>query len=115
MATYTYVAFSTPVAGRELELERWYDLQHIPDCLELEGFIAAQRFRIVADPVGANVPKWRVMVVYEIESDDVEATIAQISRVIRTPAMPMTNAIDLSTGVRILAAPVSPRYTKQDQ
>lgn len=109
MASHRLVAFSTPRPGCELELERWYDEQHIPDCLRLDGFIAAERFRIDNPPAGIDVPAWKVMVVYEIESDDIAATLAQIPNVIRTPAMPMTEAIDMSTALRVTAVSMSVR------
>jgi hypothetical protein len=114
MAMYRFVALSTPAPGREEELERWYDQQHIPDSLKLDGFIAAQRFRLDDGPVGSpSVPKWKVMVIYEIESDNIAATMAQIQRVVRTPAMPLTDALDMSTALRLLGSAASPRFTRQ--
>jgi hypothetical protein len=114
MAMYRFVALSTPVPGSEEELERWYDEQHIPDSLKLDGFIAAQRFRLDDGPVGnPAVPKWKVMVIYEIESDDIAATMAQIRRVVRTPAMPLTDALDTSTALRLLGCAAAPRFAKQ--
>lgn len=113
MTMYRFVALSTPVPGREEELERWYDQQHIPDSLKLDGFIAAQRFRLDDGPVGSpSVPKWKVMVIYEIESDDIAATMAQIQRVVRTPAMPLTDALDMSTALRLLGREGSRRFVK---
>lgn len=109
MAQYRHMAFSIPKPGQEEELERWYDDQHIPDCLRLEGFVAAQRFRIDEQPTGASVPAWKVMVVYEIESDDLAATLGQIAKAARTPAMPMTDALDMTTAVRLSASPAGPR------
>lgn len=109
MAQYRHIAFSIPKPGQEAELERWYDDQHIPDCLRLEGFVAAQRFRIDEQPAGTGVPAWKVMVVYEIESDDLAATLAQIATVVRTPAMPMSDALDMTTALRISVSPAGPR------
>lgn len=111
MASYRWVALSTPVPGQEEELERWYDAQHIPDCLKLDGFTGAQRFRIDQPPVGTDVPRWQVMVIYDIESDDVDATLAQVPAAIRSGAMPMTKAIEMSTALRILATAAAPKVT----
>jgi hypothetical protein len=58
------------------------------------------------------VPNWRIMVIYEIESDNIAATMAQIPRAIRTPAMPISDAIDMSTALRLLGCSVSPRFEK---
>ncbi|WP_068076768.1 DUF4286 family protein [Novosphingobium lentum] len=111
MAHYRHVAFCSPLPGGEAELERWYDEQHIPDCLKLDGFVAAQRFRIEEQPAGSGVPAWNIMVIYEIESDDIAATLGQIAKVVRTPAMPMNDAIDMTTTMRLTAAAASPRFT----
>jgi hypothetical protein len=109
---HTFIALSIPRPGREAEAEEWYDRQHIPDCLKLEGFVAAQRFRIDEQPAGVAVPAWKIMVVYEVESEDIAATMAQIAKVVRTPKMPMTDALDLSTALRFVALAASPRFQK---
>lgn len=109
---HTFIALSIPRPGREAELEEWYDHQHIPDCLKLDGFVAAQRFRIDQQPVGAAVPAWKVMVIYDVETDDIDNTMAQIARVVRTPKMPMTDALDLSTALRFIAVPASPHFRR---
>jgi hypothetical protein len=109
MATYRFLAFSTAVAGREAELEDWYDRQHIPDCLKLDGFVAAQRFRIDKPGLGIEVPAWQYMVIYEIESDDIDVTLGQIMKVARTPAMPFTDALDMSTSLRLVGVADSER------
>lgn len=108
MASYKFVALSVPIVGREPEFETWYDKQHIPDCLRLAGFKGAQRFRIDAKPVGADVPAWKYMVIYDIESDNIDATLAQIAKVARTAAMPMTDSMDMTAGLRFVAAPAAP-------
>lgn len=109
MASYKWIALSSPLPGREEELERWYDEQHIPDCLKLDGFVGAQRFRVEQPPMGVAAPAWQVMVIYDIESDDIDATLAQIPKVIRTPAMPMTDAIDMTTALRVLGTAAAPK------
>lgn len=111
MQRYSWVALSKPLPGHEEEIEAWYDNQHIPDCLRLDGFVSAQRFRVDAPPQGIDVPAWQIMVIYEIESDDIEATLGQIAKVVRTPAMPMNEAIDVSTALRVLGT-AGPRFEK---
>jgi len=113
MARHFHVAFSIARPGQEAELERWYDEQHIPDCLRLDGFVAAQRFRIAEPPAGGvAVPAWKLMVIYEIESDDITATLAQIPKVVRTEAMPMTDAIDMGSALRLTAQVAGPKVAR---
>ena len=111
MPTYRFVALAVPHPGREAEFEDWYDNRHIPDCLKLDGFVAAQRFRIAGAPAGAEVPAWQAMTIYEIESDDIEATMAQIARLARTEAMPISDSFDPATSLRILGEAAAPRRT----
>ena len=112
MAKHMFVALSVPQPGREEELEQWYDTQHMQDVLKLDGFVSAQRFRIDAGPQGANLPAWKLMGLYEIETDDIAATMGQIAKVARTPAMPLSDAFDPATSCRIVAAAASARFTK---
>jgi hypothetical protein len=113
MKTYSFLALSIPKPGREAEVEHWYDHQHIPDCLKLDGFVSAQRFRIDEAPIGAAVPAWKIMVIYEITTDDITATMAQIARVVRTPAMPMCDGLDMTTALRLIAEPAAPRFERR--
>ena len=109
---YQFLALATAMPGKLEELKRWYDTQHLPDCLKLDGFISAQRFDVVGKPMGMEVPDFEVLALYEIESDNVEETLGQIPKVARTPAMPFTDAIDLTRSVRFVvteAAPVQVR------
>ena len=46
MAKYTFVVMTNPTPGKETEYNRWYNEQHIPDVLNVPGFVCAQRFRL---------------------------------------------------------------------
>lgn len=41
------LVFANPIAGREAEFNDWYTSVHMGDLLQLEGWVGAQRFRIV--------------------------------------------------------------------
>jgi len=45
MAKYTFVVLTNPTSSKEAEYNEWYNKQHIPDVLNVPGFVAAQRFR----------------------------------------------------------------------
>ena len=58
MAKYTFVVLSNPTTpGQEAEYNEWYDKIHIPDVLNVPGFVAAQRFKI-ADSSGHSWLWW---------------------------------------------------------
>ena len=73
MPEYKMVVLSNPVAGREDEYNDWYQNTHLGDIVSLPGFKSARRFKL-AD--GMVVPDpYRYMAVYEIETDDLDATL----------------------------------------
>src|SRR5688572_24270819 len=78
MARYIMTVRSNPVAGREDEYNDWYDRYHLPDLVNTPTFVAGQRYKIapieLPDYPGYQKPKHRYMVVYEIETDDIEKT-----------------------------------------
>lgn len=57
--------------GREAEYHDWYNNLHIPDILRTPGFVGARRYEIQEPRDGRG----RYLAVYEIESDDIEATM----------------------------------------
>jgi hypothetical protein len=46
MARHTFVVFTNPTEGQEDEYNDWYDNTHLSDVLKVEGFVAAQRFKL---------------------------------------------------------------------
>jgi hypothetical protein len=92
MTKYIYVVFSAPVQGREEEYHRWYESQHIPDVLTVPGFITAQRFEL--HEVDSTQPPY--LAIYELETHDANAALSEAQRRAGTPAMVMSEAIDLN-------------------
>ena len=92
MANYQLIALSSPVAGREQEFDSWYDQRHIPDVLDVPGFVSAQRYRLEA-PMGES--RWSSMVIYEVQTDDPNKTLEEIQRRIGTPKMELGAALDV--------------------
>jgi hypothetical protein len=95
MAKYVFVVLTNPVAGREDEFNAWYDNQHLPDVLKVEGFVAAQRFKLTPEGDKPDAPH-RYLALYEIETDDLARTQAALSAVAGSPAMPLSDAMDSS-------------------
>src|SRR5271155_5226362 len=91
MAKFVYTVFSAPVAGREQEFNHWYDKQHLGDVLRVPGFVAARRFTLTPRQEGEHAP---YLALYEIESDDPMATLAELRSRAGTPAMPISPALD---------------------
>ena len=58
--------------SREKEFNDWYNTIHLPDILEVPGFIKATRY--VNDKPGEGMGKF--LATYEIETDDIDKTMA---------------------------------------
>ena len=82
------------VEGREQEFDSWYDGQHLADVAKVAGVISARRFNVAFQKVYTlSLPSYRSMAIYEIETDDPEQFLADISKLSGTPAMPYCDAM----------------------
>jgi antibiotic biosynthesis monooxygenase (ABM) superfamily enzyme len=102
-ARHTLLVRTSPVPGREDEFARWYDEVHLAEVLAVPGFVSAQRF---AAP-DAGDGRQRYVVAYDIETDDIDATMARFERA--RPGMSTTPALDLSSVVLELLTAVNAR------
>ncbi|MEM7286741.1 MAG: hypothetical protein AAF480_10355, partial [Actinomycetota bacterium] len=83
--------FSNPVDGREDEYNDWYDDVHIAEVLEVDGFVACQRFTAAG---GDDAPA-RYLAVYEMDADDPIAAYDTLRASVGE--MNVTDAIDRSS------------------
>jgi hypothetical protein len=63
-------------AEHESAFDEWYHSVHIPEILDVPGFIGARRFRIVDGAEDAHP----FLTIYEIEADDVRAPLQEMYR-----------------------------------
>ena len=86
------VVLTRPIEGREDEFNEWYNDQHLDDVLAIPGFTAAQRFRMVGDPVNtANA--WKYHAIYEVDHDDPQSVLDEMAARVGTDRMPMSEAL----------------------
>jgi hypothetical protein len=107
MAIYKFLVITNPVPGQEDRYNDWYDRQHIPDVLRVPGFVAAQRFRVV----GETTLPGEYVAIYELETEDPAATLAELTARAGQPAMPLSDALDRVRVSATLLSPVSERVT----
>ena len=77
MAQHRLIVFSEPIEGREDEYNKWYDEVHLREVVAIDGFVAAQRFKLSEaqfDASGAGIPA-RYLAIYEIESENVATVL----------------------------------------
>jgi hypothetical protein len=106
MVRHQLIVLTNPKDGRENEFNEWYDRRHIPDVLDVPGFVAARRLRLSAAPGMGGAPAWAYMAVYDIESDDPRAAVKLLLARIGTDAMPMSAALDEASLKGFIATPL---------
>jgi len=86
-----YVVRSNAMEGQEQEFNQWYDAVHFPEVMAIEGFLSAERFELDAENSWGDQP-YRYLAIYEIDGDDVAATLENI----KNAGLNMSGAIDLA-------------------
>jgi hypothetical protein len=113
MAKYTFVVLTNPTSGKEAEYNKWYNEQHIPDVLNVPGFVAAQRFRLADAQMSDNNPH-RYLALYEIETDDLAGALKELKARGGTADMVMSDAIDLKNVGAFIFTPVAEKVQAKD-
>ncbi|MGY1740120.1 MULTISPECIES: hypothetical protein [unclassified Blastococcus] len=101
MARYLLLALNGPTDGEgdEEAFNTWYDEVHLPDLLSIDGVRSARRYQVVT----GNRMDWPYVAAYEIETDDVEAFMADLG----TKPRPFTPAMDRTRSGFVLARQIS--------
>ncbi len=109
MATHRLIVFTKPTDGRDADFNRWYDEVHLPEVLETEGFVAAQRFALADAQIGdvADKAPSRYLAIYEIEAESLEAALEKLNAGSET--MEMSDALDLDTATAIAFSAIGER------
>jgi hypothetical protein len=93
MSKHLLLVLTNPVDGREDEFNDWYTNRHLDDVLKIPGIVAAQRFAL--SPVQRMSPPlpWTYFAIYEIETDDLAATVDALTSRSGTALMPISDAM----------------------
>ncbi len=108
MARHYLLAFTNPAPGCEEAFTRWYDGRHLADLLAVPGFISAQRFAL-SDASGQGDVGWSSLALYELETDNPDALMADVRARLGTEAMPVSDALDPATPMGLIATAITPR------
>jgi hypothetical protein len=113
MAKYTFVVLTNPTEGKEAEYNKWYNGQHIPDVLNVPGFVAAQRFKLADAQMGATNP-YKYLALYEIETNDLAGALEALKSRVGTNDMIMSDAIDMNNLGAYLFSAVAEKVQAKD-
>jgi hypothetical protein len=115
MAKYTFIVMTNPVAGKEAEYNEWYNKHHIPDVLNVPGFVCAQRFRIADTQMDGEASKaYKYLALYEIETDDLAGVLKELRARGGTPEIVPSDAIDMKNVGTFIFTPVAEKVKAKD-
>src|SRR5215467_1539777 len=107
MAKYTFVVLTNPVEGKESEYNEWYNTHHVPEVISVPGFVSGQRFRLADTQFDRESKAQRYLAIYEIETDDLAATLKDLrSRGVSGEIVP-SDAIDMKSVSTFMFTPVA--------
>jgi hypothetical protein len=92
MARYKFIVMANARDGRNDDYREWYATQHMRDVMAVPGFVSCELLE--DDRPDA---KWRFSNLYDIESDDIDATMADVFSRAGTDRMPMSDSVDNDT------------------
>jgi hypothetical protein len=115
MAKYTFLALTNPVEGKEAEFNEWYDKHHIPDVINVPGFVSGQRFRLADSQFGGEGSQaYKYLALYEIETDDIAATIKELRARGGTADITPSDAIDTKRVGTFMFTPIKEKVMAKD-
>jgi hypothetical protein len=95
MPKYLLIGASQATDGRDEDYARWYDQTHIRDICALPGVSSGKRYE--ATEAGLTPVPARHLAIYEVETDDIDAVMAELRRRSAAGEIAMTDAIDLTS------------------
>ncbi len=115
MPKYTFIVLTNPVAGKEDEFNKWYNGQHIPDVLNVPGFVCAQRFRLADVQMGGERSRThKYLALYEIETDDLAGTLKELQARGGTAEIVPSDAIDMKNVGTYIFTPIAEKVMARD-
>jgi hypothetical protein len=114
IARYQFIVLTCAKPGREADFRRWYEEQHLPDVVKVDGIVSGQLFDIgYQGDVDIGAPAWNTLAIYEIETDgDPANVVAHLTSLSGTDAMPMTDAFQRPGLLRLIGSAAGPKLSK---
>ena len=106
MAKYVMIAQSAAKEGRDEEYSAWYDATHLPEICSLPGVISGRRLQ--ATPIAMPTPGAKYITLYEIETDDIGAVMAEMGRRVQAGEQAQTDSLDRDAAVLWVYADMNP-------
>lgn len=107
MKRYMLIVLSNPKDGQEEEFKRWYLEQHIPDCLQVPGFVSGKLLPAAGQqPSLQREKRWNYLALFELETDDLNAVLVELEQRLNTSRMPISDAFSFDGfHIEVFASP----------
>ncbi len=100
--TYLTLVFNEPMPGQDVEYNRWYNEEHLPDVVAVPGFVSAQRFRRSAVQLRADVPPSpQYLIAFSIVTDDLQGVYAEVRRRAQSGETKMSPTVKRGSGMNL--------------
>jgi hypothetical protein len=109
---YKLLALSSPVAGQESEYDRWYDKQHTPDLLSIDGVVATHRFWL-SDPEFGGQYRRQHMMMFDVETADLKQVYETIRANVRSGKTVPSSSFDGTTYASASLQPLTERIVRR--
>jgi hypothetical protein len=106
--------FTEAMPDREEEFNKWYDEVHLREVLEIDGFVAAQRFVLSDSQVpglDVSAAPGRYLAIYEVEAPDLAAAIEKLTG--SSDRMNMSDSLDASKALAFAYTVIGERQTER--
>jgi hypothetical protein len=90
---YKMVVFTNAAEGKDKEFNEWYQDTHLAQIVSIKSFVQAQRFRFSTNIVPGAANPSRYMAVYDIETDDINASLAAMNELAASGRMPLPDSM----------------------
>jgi hypothetical protein len=97
MGKYIVVVQTQPTQGQEKEYNRWYDHEHLADVCAIPGVVGGHRFQAL--PLSLGPEGLPYLAIYEVETDDPAAVLAELRRRSAAKEMHVSPALDTASAV----------------
>jgi len=116
---YVMLVFANPIPGREVDFNDWYSNTHMGDLVQLEGWMGAQRFRIVTNvsprPTAAGYGHG-YLILWDLEETEANIALARMTAAIAGGKSRLGAAFNYTPGAGANGTfeAMGPRITRPD-
>ncbi len=107
---HVLVVLSNCREGTDQAFNDWYDGTHLGDVFKLEGYAAAQRFKLSGTQLNDDACPYRYLALYEVDVDDLNIPVNGLNEVAGDPVkMALAPSLDMEHTVAWFYTPLGDR------